>query len=150
MMKLRSIGLLALAIAATGCFATQAQAQQTPETISDAITSALFNQSGDIYRNTGIDRQATLLFGLSFPDKEALSDAQAVEKLYREGMKAQSGNTVIRTADLPNPFTTSIRTTPAQTKSNYSGESKSAEAPSDAAPESAIVTPSEPAPRGRG
>jgi hypothetical protein len=102
-----------------------------------------------IYRNTGIDRQATLLFGLSFPDKEALSDAQAVEKLYREGMKAQSGGTVIRTADLPNPFTTSIRTTPAQPKSNYSGESKSAEAPSDAAPESA-VSPSEPAPRGRG
>lgn len=149
MMKLQSIGLLALAIAATGCFAAQAQAQQTPETISDAITSALFNQSGDIYRNTGIDRQATLLFGLSFPDKEALSDAQAVEKLYREGMKAQSGNTVIRTADLPNPFTTSIRTAPAQTKSNYSGESKSAEAPAEAAPESA-VTPSVPAPRARG
>jgi hypothetical protein len=149
MMKLRSIGLLALAIAATGCFSAQAQAEQTPETISDAITSALFNQSGDIYRNTGIDRQATLLFGLSFPDKEALSDAQAVEKLYREGMAAQSGGKVIRTADLPNPFTTSIRTAPAQTKSNYSGESKSAEAPSDAAPESA-VTPSAPAPRGRG
>jgi hypothetical protein len=150
MMKLQSIGLLALAIAAAGCFSAQAQAEQTPETISDAITSALFNQSGDIYRNTGIDRQATLLFGLSFPDKEALSDAQAVEKLYREGMKAQSGGTVIRTADLPNPFTTSIRTTPAQTKSNYSGESKSAEAPPDAAPESASITPSEPAPRGRG
>jgi hypothetical protein len=87
---------------------------------------------------------------LSFPEKEALADAQAVEKLYREGMKAQSGGKVIRTADLPNPFTTSIRTTPAQTKSNYSGESKSAESPSDAAPESAIVTPSAPAPRGRG
>jgi hypothetical protein len=149
MMKLQSIGLVALAMVAAGCFSAQAQAEQTPETISDAITSALFNQSGDIYRNTGIDRQATLLFGLSFPDKEALSDAQAVEKLYREGMKAQSGGTVIRTADLPNPFTTSIRTTPAQPKSNYSGESKSAEAPSDAAPESA-VSPSEPAPRGRG
>ncbi len=150
MIKLQSIGLMTLAMVAAGCFSAQAQAEQTPETISDAITSALFNQSGDIYRNTGIDRQATLLFGLSFPDKEALSDAQAVEKLYREGMKAQSGGKVIRTADLPNPFTTSIRTAPAQTKSNYSGESKSAEAPADAAPESASITPSEPAPRGRG
>jgi hypothetical protein len=151
MIKLQSIGLVALAVVATGCFSARVQAEQTPETISDAITSALFNQSGDIYRNTGIDRQATLLFGLSFPDKEALSDAQAVEKLYREGMKAQSGSKVIRTADLPNPFTSSLRTTPAQTKSNYSGDTKSAEAPPEATPESAIMpAKEETAPRGRG
>ncbi len=149
MMKLQSIGLLTLGMVVASCCSIRAQAQQTPENISDAITSALFNQSGDIYRNTGIDRQATLLFGLSYPDKEALSDAQAVEKVYRDGMNAQSGGKVIRTADLPNPFTTSIRTTPAQTKSNYSSKSKSAEAPPDAAPESAIIARPKLAPRGR-
>jgi hypothetical protein len=149
MMKLQSIGLMALAISAAGCFTAPAQAEQTPETISDAITSALFNQSGDIYRNTGIDRQATFLFGLSYPEKEFTSDAQAVEKLYREGMKAQSGGKVIRTADLPNPFTSSIRTAPPQTKSNYGVEPKSADAA--ITPEPEVSTPtSEPAPRGRG
>ena len=150
MMKLQSIGLVALAIAAAGCFTAPAQAEQTPETISDAITSALFNQSGDIYRNTGIDRQATFLFGLSYPEKEFLGDAQAVEKLYREGMKAQSGGKVIRTADLPNPFTSSIRTAPPQTKSNYGVESKSAELAPEVAPEATAPTTAEPAPRGRG
>lgn len=116
MMKLQSIGLVALTIAVAGCFATPVRAEQPPENIADAITSALFNQSGDLYRNTGIDRQATLLFGLSYPEKEFVSDANAVEKLYRQGMQAQSGGKVIRTADLPNPFTSSLRTTPAQTK----------------------------------
>ena len=43
--------------------------------------------------------------------------AKAVEKLYREGMYQQGGGSkVVRTADLPNPFTSSIRTTPAQVK----------------------------------
>jgi hypothetical protein len=151
MIKLQSIGLMALAIACAGSLATPVRAEQPPENIADAITSALFNQSGDIYRNTGIDRQATLLFGLSYPEKEFINDANAVEKLYRQGMKAQSGNTVVRTADLPNPFTSSLRTTPAQTKSLSNIEPKAGEAVA----ETPVASPAEvpvvtPAPRGRG
>ncbi len=149
MMKLQSIGLVALAIAAAGYFAAPASAEAPPENIADAVTSALFNQSGDIYRNTGIDRQATFLFGLSYPEKEAINDANAVEKLYRQGMQAQSGGKVIRTADLPNPFTSSLRTAPAQVKSMSNVESKAVEA------QAPVETPVEaateaPAPRARG
>jgi hypothetical protein len=115
--KLQSIGVLVLAAAVAGCFAAPVLADEaSPENISESITRALFNQSGDIYRNRGIDRQATFLFGLSYPENEYTSDAKAVEKLYREGMSQQGGNKVVRTADLPNPFSSSIRTTPAQVK----------------------------------
>ena len=75
MMKLKTICCAVLAVAAAGCYAPQAQA----ESVTDAITNAMFRQSGDTYRNTGIDRQATLLFGLSYPDLEAVSDARSVE-----------------------------------------------------------------------
>ncbi len=148
MMKSQSIGLVALTIAIAGCFAPSARAEQPPENIADAITSALFNQSGDLYRNTGIDRQATFLFGLSYPEKEFVSDANAVEKLYRQGMQAQSGGKVLRTADLPNPFTSSLRTTPAQTKSFSNIEPKAdAEFAAEAPAEPQLAAP---APRGRG
>jgi hypothetical protein len=116
--KLQSIGVLVLAAAVAGCFAAPVRADEaSPENISESITRAFFNQSGDIYRNRGIDRQATFLFGLSYPENEYTSDAAAVEKLYRSGMYQQGGSgKVIRTADLPNPFSSSIRTTPAQLK----------------------------------
>jgi hypothetical protein len=116
--ELKSIGVLVLAAAVAGCFAAPVLADEaSPENISESITRAFFNQTGDIYRNRGIDRQATFLFGLSYPENEYTSDAKAVEKIYREGMYKQGGSgKVIRTADLPNPFSSSIRTTPAQVK----------------------------------
>ncbi len=118
MIKLQSIGVLVLAATVAACFAAPAQADEaSPENISESITRAFFNQTGDIYRNRGIDRQATFLFGLSYPENEYTSDAAAVEKLYRQGMYQQGGSgKVVRTADLPNPFSSSIRTTPAQVK----------------------------------
>jgi hypothetical protein len=118
--KLQSIGVLVLAAAVAGCFAAPVRAEEppTPENISESVTRALFNQSGDIYYNRSIFRQATFLFGLSYPEHEYTSDAAAVEKLYKQGMYQQGGSgKVLRTADLPNPFNSSIRTAPAQIKS---------------------------------
>jgi hypothetical protein len=109
MMNLKTICLVALAVAAAGCYAPQAQA----EPITDAITNAMFRQSGDTYRNTGIDRQATLLLGLSYPDLEAVSDARSVNNVYQDLIR-QRGGTPVRTADLPNPFTGSLLTNPPQ------------------------------------
>jgi hypothetical protein len=111
MMKLKTIGCVIVAIAAAGCFAPQAHAQQAPDPIGDAITQALFNKSGDIYRNAGIDRQAVLLFGLSFPDHEALSDTQSLNKIYQDAIR-QRGSIPVRTTDLPNPFNSSLLTSP--------------------------------------
>ncbi len=109
MIKLNAIGWIALATAMAGCFATPAHAEPAPESIGDAITQALFNQSGDVYRNAGIDRQATLFFGLSYPDKEDLNDTRVVDKIYQDAIR-QRASEPIRTADLPNPFNSSLLT----------------------------------------
>jgi hypothetical protein len=112
-MKLQFVSSIAIAIAASSCFTGVAHAQSVPANISDEITRALFSQSGDIYRNRGLDRQATLLFGLSFPEHEYFNDAQAVNKIYTEGMRRQGlQDGVIRTQDLENPYDTSIRVSP--------------------------------------
>ncbi len=114
MMKLKTLSFAALAIAAVGCFAPQAHADQTSEPVGEAMTRAFFNYSGDIYRNRGIDRQATLLFGLSYPEQEYFNDAQTVNRIYQDAIRQRGNNGVIRTADLPNPFTSSLLTNPPQ------------------------------------
>ncbi len=157
MIKLQSIGVLVLAVAVAGCFTAPAHADEaSPENIAESINRALFNQSGDIYRNRGIDRQATFLFGLSYPENEYTSDAAAVEKLYKQGMYQQGGSgKVVRTVDLPNPFSSSIRTTPAQVKLTAVSENKygtpQPEAVSAIAPIETIAetTTEVPAPRAR-
>ena len=113
MMKFKTLGFLALAIAAAGCFTSSAHAE-SPR-ITDAITDAMFKQSGNTYRNTGIDRQATLLFGLSYPDLEAVSDARSVDNIYRDLIRQRS-DTPLRTADLPNPFSSSLLSNPSSTR----------------------------------
>jgi hypothetical protein len=107
MINFKTIGCVVLAAVAAGCFAPKVHA----ETVADAVNKAIFNQSGDIYRNTGIDRQATLLFGLSYPEHEYLSDAQSIGRIYNDALR-QRASEPVRTADLPNPFTESLLTSP--------------------------------------
>jgi hypothetical protein len=110
MMKLQTISFVALAVVAAGCFAPQVHAE-APSTVADVVTRAIFNESGDIYRNTAIDRQATFLFGLSYPEHEYLNDALAVNNIYRDVLR-QRASEPVRTTDLPNPFTESLVTNP--------------------------------------
>ena len=107
MIDFKTISCVTLAAIAASCFAPKVQA----ETVSEAMGKAIFNQSGDLYRNAGIDRQATLLFGLSQPDKEYLSDAQSINRIYNDALR-QRASEPVRTADLPNPFTESLLTSP--------------------------------------
>jgi hypothetical protein len=111
MMKLQAIGFVVLAVISAGCLAPQANAEAPVETVADAVTRAIFNKSGDIYRNTEIDRQATFLFGLSYPEHEYLSDSLSVNKIYQDVLR-QRASEPVRTADLPNPFSSSLLTSP--------------------------------------
>jgi hypothetical protein len=106
MMNLKTIGLVGLAVVAAGCFAPQVHAGEV-SSVGDAMNRATFNESGDFYNNTGIGRQATLLFGLSLPDREGVNDAYAVDKIYQTAIR-QRVSTPISTTDLPNPFTSSL------------------------------------------
>ncbi len=110
MMNLKSICWMALAVAATGCFATQAHADETQK-ITEAMNRAVFQDSGNFYENTGIGRQASLLFGLSFPDHESVNDAYAVHKMSQD-LSSQRAGTPVVTADLPNPYNSSLLTNP--------------------------------------
>jgi hypothetical protein len=103
MINFKTIGCVALAAVAASCFAPKVQA----ETVSDAMGKAIFNESGDIYRNAGIDRQVTLFFGLSQPDKEYLGDAQSIGRIYNDALR-QRASEPVRTEDLPNPFNGSL------------------------------------------
>jgi hypothetical protein len=107
MLKLKTIGFVTLAVVTAGYFAPQAHA----ETVAEAVNKALFNHSGDIYRNMGIDRQATLLLGLSYPEHEYSKDAQSVNRIYQDVLR-QRASEPVSTADLPNPFTGSLLTSP--------------------------------------
>jgi hypothetical protein len=109
MMKLHAICCAALTIAATSCFSAQAQA----ETIPDAFNRATFAQSGDTFQSTEIGQQFTMLVGLSYPDNNVVNDTRAIDDIYQDLIR-QRVSTPIRTADLPDPFSSSLLTNPAK------------------------------------
>jgi hypothetical protein len=111
MMKLQTLCCLALTVAATSCFATQAQA----ETIPDAFTRATFEQTGDIFESTGIGSQFTMLVGLSYPDNNGVNDTRSVDNIYQDLIRQRVG-TPVRTRDLPDPYS-SLLTNPAKVNS---------------------------------
>jgi hypothetical protein len=112
MMKLTTLCCVALTVAATSCFATQAQAE---ELIPDAFNRVTFAQTGDTFQNTGIDRQFTMLLGFSYSDNETVNDARSIDTIYQDLIRQRVG-TPIRTRDLPDPFS-SLLNNPAKVNS---------------------------------
>jgi hypothetical protein len=104
-MKMKLAGLLVGAVALT--LAAPAQA----ETLGDKMDSVFSANSGDIFYNSTTWRQAQLLLNTPSVEGEYNKDAQAMEQVYREGMRRQVG-TPLSTADLANPFNTSIQADP--------------------------------------
>jgi hypothetical protein len=105
--KLKITGLVISTIALTIGWAGQAQADSYDSEFKKAFSA----NSGDIYENGSIGKQVTTLFGLSYSDLEYRQDAQALNTLYREGMRRQVG-VPVATQDLASPFNTSIQTNP--------------------------------------
>jgi hypothetical protein len=104
-MKLKIAGLLLGAV--TLSIATPAHA----DNLADQMNKMFSANSGDIFYNATTWRQAQLLLNTPTAEGEYNKDAQAMEALYRAGMKAQVGSP-ISTTDLPNPFSSSIQTNP--------------------------------------
>jgi hypothetical protein len=85
------------------------------EYIPDAFDYELNEQSGDSFDRNRFYSPMQTLFGLpSFLELAIARDAEDVHKFYREllDLQATSGP-VLRTVDLVNPFSSSIRTSPA-------------------------------------
>jgi hypothetical protein len=104
-MKLKIAALLVGAV--TLSIAAPARA----DNFGDQMDKLFSANSGDIFYNSTTWRGAQLLLNIPTVESEYNKDSQAVEQLYREGMRAQVG-TPISTVDLPNPFSSSIGTNP--------------------------------------
>jgi hypothetical protein len=104
-MKLKIAGLL------LGALTLSIAAPAKADTLADQMDKMFAANTGDIFYNTTTWRQAQLLLNTPTVEGEYNKDSQAMENLYRAGMKAQTG-TPVSTADLPNPFNTSIQTNP--------------------------------------
>lgn len=98
-----------------GVWAQTARAQQEPQlrpSLDDYYNRTFYRNDPDFFANRSIFRTINLLVG-PFPENEISADGRAVHRLYQETMRLQdSSDPDIRTADLPNPFNTSIATAP--------------------------------------
>ncbi|MBD2326844.1 hypothetical protein [Alkalinema sp. FACHB-956] len=88
------------------------------ETIPDAMDREFFDH-GKSYVNSR-DFPATqsfhTLFGPEFPENAIIKDAKSVYRLYRYLQELQNDqDPYLRTADLANPFNTSVQFLPSQT-----------------------------------
>ena len=114
----------ALAIATVG-FASNVLAQQVPapitqvpvQTLPEALDAALGRNSGTYSTNTlSLTRQVDLIFGVgsyatSFRENEVTEDARLLHVVYLDALEQQAHSSpLIRTRDLPNPFSASLMT----------------------------------------
>lgn len=88
-------------------------------TIPEAFERAFFKNDPQFFRNNSIERQVNVIFGPgsllrnSFPEHEISRDARLVHQLYEQVLNQQtSSDPVVRTPDLPNPYSTSILSSP--------------------------------------
>jgi hypothetical protein len=98
------------------------------EPLPDTFNRAFFNESGDLFRNNGLEGQIRYIFGPGtllrpgFPEDQEVRDAQVLHELYRDVLDQQiSGAPIIRTPDLPNPFNTSILMMPPRASGRVRG-----------------------------
>ncbi len=81
--------------------------------IPEAVDDEFFDVSGDFYRQRTIPDQVRSLLGLgvpaTFPDLAIEADAEEINELYKELLELQvASDPILRTPDLPNPYTTSL------------------------------------------
>lgn len=111
--------LVGLAIATE--FSTTAIAQPKPniqpkanETLSETFERAFFGSDRDFFANRSFERQLDWMLGTNgFTDNEIIRDSQRVHNLYETALERQvSSEPAIRTRDLPNPYESSVLTSP--------------------------------------
>jgi hypothetical protein len=88
--------------------------QEIPfQTIPDAFNRAFSHRSGDYFTNDTLGSQFKFVFGIGgYSDRQITQDANLIETLYRDFLEQQvSGDPMIRTPDLENPFNSSLLTT---------------------------------------
>lgn len=100
-----------------------AQTETEEAVIEDAVTQvtlkqtfhdAFFSYSGNAFRNDGFVDQLNHILGFNlFPELQISQDGELIDSLFQDALKQQSENgTPMKTRDLENPFTTSLKENP--------------------------------------
>ncbi len=117
-LKFKTLGGLFLLLMVSSSFPGEALANN-PVPVNEQFDRAFFKHDPDFYGNNSFGRQIDWLVGPgsifrnSFPENEIARDAELVNKLYRDAMEQQVGSDpYIRTPDLPNPFNSSLLSSP--------------------------------------
>lgn len=108
------IGMVVLitATCGPGTLAQEKVPEASSETIPGVIDRASTQSSGDFFENRSLKQDAAFVFGIGYDEDKIAKDAQRIEVLYKDLLYQQSGDgPTIRTQDLSNPYTTSIRLT---------------------------------------
>jgi hypothetical protein len=121
-MRIKFKGLTgALAIFATVCVGSTANAQTAPNnqayqyrTPAEQFEQVFFTHNKDFFQNRSFGRQLDFEFGFGslktgFVENETSTDTKAIDLLYKEALLKQgSSDPLVRTRDLPNPYSSSI------------------------------------------
>jgi hypothetical protein len=125
----KSLSYAIIGAIASTVFATAVKAEPmfnnyptTYQPFAEEFMRAASRTSGDVFKNKSLLGQMSTYLGVSFPWPNSINgfpetlmtnDARLVNKLYRDGMLRQTNSgPIIRTADLINPYSTSILTQP--------------------------------------
>ncbi len=120
--RLKSVLSLVALVAAT-TVSTAVTAQERPatfkprEAVPDVVNQAFYG-SGEGFQD--IRRPIEALVGVpKFPENAIARDSDRIYRVYRDLLSQQvSSDPIIRTVDLPNPYSTSILTLPSANVSN--------------------------------
>lgn len=90
---------------------------QPGEPLPNVFNRAFYNETGRFWDITSISGQANKIFGWrtwpgSFFDNQIANDGLTFETVYDDAMRQQTAGTRVRTADLTNPYGTSLRENP--------------------------------------
>jgi len=121
-LKFRSLAGILLLVASGAVLPSVAAAEPASSTnpIADETTSGVFNRAffkntPNFFRDQSIEHQFNNIFGQgtliknSYPENQDRRDANLVDIIYKDTLKQQvSSGPVLRTRDLPNPYSSSI------------------------------------------
>jgi hypothetical protein len=113
-----AVGAVSLLFISTAAIAqevtSETEGQEEFGTVQEAFIDAFYTRGQTFYRNRQIPRAFTWFLG-PFPENDIIADGRAVNRVYRSALIQQAElDPLIRTADLPNPFDTSLLLLPAE------------------------------------
>lgn len=118
-----AVGAASLLLVSTAAIAQEVTSNQVEERqeaeflpIDEAFIEAFYTRGKTFYRNRQLPRAFTWFLG-PFPENDMIADGRAVNRVYRTGLIQQAElDPLIRTADLPNPFDTSLLLLPTEVR----------------------------------